>query len=123
MLVSNPCGPALAGRVRPKGARSALYRGHGQTLGRGCALGGAWTERHMEDRHTASPDSRALPAVTNARLTSSFAVAARPYRPTLATSSPCRSRPSSCVRIDTARYLPHCPPEAAHTRCRTFNAS
>ncbi len=25
--------------------------------------------------------------------------------------------------IDAARYFPHCPPEAAHTRCSTFTAS
>ena len=34
-----------------------------------------------------------------------------------------RSSPSSCTLIEAARYFPHCPPEAAHTRCSTFTAS
>ena len=38
-------------------------------------------------------------------------------------SSPWRSWASSWVRIEAARYFPHCPPEAAHTRCSTLVAS
>jgi len=45
------------------------------------------------------------------------------YRSTPTTSSPCRSRPSSSALIATARYLSHCPPEAAHTFCSTLSVS
>ena len=39
------------------------------------------------------------------------------------TSSPWRSSPLSWMAIEAARYLPHCPPEAAQTFCSTFRVS
>ena len=37
--------------------------------------------------------------------------------------SPWHSSASSWVRIDAARYFPHCPPVAAHTLARISRAS
>jgi len=45
------------------------------------------------------------------------------YRSVPSTSSPWCSRRSSWSRIDSARYFPHWPPEAAHTFCSTLSAS
>jgi len=42
------------------------------------------------------------------------------YRSSPWTTSPRASSPSSWIRIEAARYFPHCPPEAAHTRRSTF---
>ena len=62
-------------------------------------------------------------SIDAALIASSSARTAGLYRSRPKTSSPWRSSPSSWMRIEAARYFPHCPPEAAHTRCSTFNAS
>jgi len=62
-------------------------------------------------------------SIDAALMDSSSSRTAMLYRSTPNTSSRWRSSPSSWVRIDTARYFPHCPPEAAHTFCSTFTAS
>ncbi len=62
-------------------------------------------------------------SIEAAEIASSSSRTAGPYRSTPVTSSPWRSSPSSWVRIDAARYFPHCPPQAAQTCCNTLRAS
>lgn len=62
-------------------------------------------------------------SIDAALIASSSARTSGLYRSTPSTSSPWRSSPSSCSRIDSARYFPHCPPEAAQTFCSTLSAS